>query len=98
MGKVDELQTFRVGRGQGLIDNDVAARGQALSSQGVVGVIRCCNDDETNLGDGKKLLDAANDANVGIGLCGFVAAALEDGSQAKAGNGANHWRVKSTPS
>lgn len=54
-------------------------------------------DDEANFFDGEKLVEGADDANIGILLSSFIAAALQNRGEPQSGHRANHLRMKGAP-
>ena len=59
-----------------------------------MGIVWRSDNDETNFFDGEEFIERAHDADIGILLGGFVAAALQNRREPQSGHGANHRRVK----
>jgi len=57
---------------------------EGLSGESVVRLVGCGDDHELNGRVGEGLFNCAEDADAGPGLCGFVAAALDDGVEFEA--------------
>src|SRR5947209_13631102 len=91
----DQLFRFLQSCGEGLIDDYMLSRQQALSRQRIM---RCIRRRDYNQGDPWKsehLFHAANQARIRIKFRGIVSTALEDRSQSHTGNSMDHRRMKS---
>jgi len=94
-GELDEIESFGHGGGEGLVDEYVAARGEALVRERVVRFVWGGDDNEADFREGEEFVQGANDACAGIGVGGVRAGALQNGGEAQSGNGADYRSVES---
>jgi hypothetical protein len=98
IGEIDERGGFVVGSGEGLVDDDVAAGGEASAGEGGVSFVGRGDHDQANVGDGEEFVEGAHDASLRVGGGGFVAGALKDGGEMETGDGADDRGVKGATS
>ncbi len=92
--ELDEIEGLRHGGGERLVDEDVAACGEALMRERIMRLIGSGNNDELDLADREEFVQRSNDARVWIRLSCLGAGALQDGREAQAGNRADYRRVE----
>ena len=91
---MDELLGFRNGRGEWLVDDDVAPGQQALLRDRMMRRIGCGDDDQVD-GPREQLVDATKEFDIRIARVRRAPpTALDDGGEAETFHGANHGCVE----
>ncbi len=91
---VDEGTRLGAGGGERLVEDDVLAGLEGAGGEVEVRVVGRGNDDEVEVGIVESLIDRAQNAGVGIGGGGFVAAPLDDGGEFEARHGGDERTMK----
>jgi hypothetical protein len=96
LGKLDQNDRFRKSCGERLVHEHVAPRGQTLLRKRKVRFVWRGDDEEADFLDSEKLIERADNADIGIFFGGSVSTAFENRREPQSRHRANYGRVKGT--